>query len=156
VLKIKAVLTALLVSGFGLPALAQTATPGVDQRQIIQEKRIEQGTQSGALTPKEATKLEKGQEHVQKLEDRAKADGKVMPLERRRLHHAQDVQSKRIHREKHDHQHDCDHDGKRDHKMKGKHRACKTHDKHHAHDELHKSHEHQAPMWQPGIKAPAR
>ena len=76
--------------------------------------------QSGSLTQKEAGKLEKGQDHVQKVEDKAKADGKVTPKERERLQHAQDSQSKKIAREKHDKQHDYNHDGKKDHPNKGK------------------------------------
>jgi hypothetical protein len=36
------------------------------------------------------------------METRAKADGTVTGQERRRLHHAQNVESKRIYRQKHD------------------------------------------------------
>jgi hypothetical protein len=96
-----------------LLAFAQT-TPGVDQRQANQQQRIDQGVQSGALTSREAAKLDRGQDHVQKLEDRAKADGTVTAKERKRLQHAEDVQSKRIYREKHDRQVDRNHDGKND------------------------------------------
>ncbi len=83
---------------------AQTATPRVDQRQANQEARIQQGVQSGALTGKEAAKLEKGQAKVQAKEDKAKADGKVTARERAKLAKAQDRQSRRIAREKHDRQ----------------------------------------------------
>jgi len=38
------------------------------------------------------------------MEDKAKADGVVTAQERKRIQHAQDVQSKRIAREKHDKQ----------------------------------------------------
>jgi len=109
---------ASLFAVLALPVLAQTATPGVDQRQINQQQRIDQGVKSGQLTPKEATRLEKGQEHVQKVEDKVKADGKVTPKERARLQQAQDVQSRQIAKQKHDRQRDMDHDGKRDRKRK--------------------------------------
>ncbi len=100
------------------PARDPLATPRIDARQANQERRIDQGVQSGALTAKEAAKLDKGQEHVQKVEDKAKADGKVTARERTRIRHAEDVQSKRIAREKHDRQHDFNHDGKNDRKQR--------------------------------------
>lgn len=111
---------ATLIVAAPLAAFAQTspapgtATPRLDQRQANQEQRIQQGVQSGSLTPREADRLERGQEHVQNMETRAKADGKVTPKERARLEHAEDNQSKKIYREKHDRQHDLNHDGKMD------------------------------------------
>jgi hypothetical protein len=41
---------------------------------------------------------------VERLETRAQADGAVTKREKARLEHAQDVQSKRIYRQKHDRQ----------------------------------------------------
>ena len=92
-----------------LPALAfaqsdTTSTPRIDKRQANQERRIEQGEKSGALTPKEAGKLEKGQAHVQRMENKAVADGKATAKERKHIEHAQDKQSKKIYHEKHDNQ----------------------------------------------------
>ena len=92
------------VATLASPAFAQSSTPRIDQRQANQERRIEQGEKSGALTKKEANKLEKGQAHVQKMENKAVADGKVTAKERARIEHAQDKQSRRIYREKHDKQ----------------------------------------------------
>lgn len=121
-------LVAVLAS-FALPVLAQTAvaparnpaaTPGVDQRQANQQQRIDQGVKSGELTGKEAARLEKGQERVQKIEDKAKADGKVTPKERERLQKAQNVESRKIANQKHDRQHDRNHDGKKDRPGKNK------------------------------------
>ena len=80
------------------------ATPGIDKRQEMQQKRIDQGVQSGELNKREAARLERRQERVGKMEDKAKADGTVTRKERAKIHHAQDQQSKRIHREKHDRQ----------------------------------------------------
>ena len=121
-MKFKTAIAAMIVSAFALPVLAQTAapardpaaTPGIDQRQANQQKRIDQGVKSGELTQKEAARLEKGQEKVQKMEDKAKADGVVTAKERKRLKKAEDNQSKKIYREKHDRQHDRNHDGKMD------------------------------------------
>lgn len=95
---------AVAALAFALPAAAQTATPRVDQREANQQKRIDQGVQSGQLNQKEAARLEKGQAKVEKMEEKAKADGKVTPKERAALHHAQDKQSKRIAKQKHDKQ----------------------------------------------------
>ena len=95
-------------------AFAQVNTPRVDQRQANQEQRIDQGVASGSLTQREANRLERGQQHVDNMENRAKADGVVTRGERARLHQAQDVQSARIHRQKHDRQHDYNHNGRVD------------------------------------------
>lgn len=114
-MELKTLAAAVLVSAFALPALAQTAsTQRIDQRQANQQQRIDQGVQSGALTEKEAARMEKGQERVQKMEDKAVADGKVTAKEGARIEHAQDVQSKRVYRQKHDRQHDFNHNGKTD------------------------------------------
>jgi len=59
---------------------------------------------SGQLNQKEAARLEKGQVHVQKMESKAMSDGKVTKHEKRRIEHAQDVQSKHIVRERKDNQ----------------------------------------------------
>ena len=104
--------TALLFLGaLALPALAQTppardpaATPGIDKRQANQDKRIQQGVQSGQLTGREAARLEKGQARVERMEQRAKSDGVVTKKERARIEHAQNVESRKIAREKHDKQ----------------------------------------------------
>lgn len=95
-------------------AFAQANTPGIDQHQANQERRIDQGVVSGSLTQREANRLERGQQRVDNMENRAKADGVVTRQERARLHQAQEVQSDRIYRQKHDHQHDYNHDGRKD------------------------------------------
>ena len=97
----KLVSLAALAAAMVLPVAAQAATPRVDQREADQQARIQQGVQSGQLTSREATHLEKGQAHVQTMEDQAKADGKVTPKERARLTRAQDKQSRKIYHRKH-------------------------------------------------------
>ncbi len=98
-----------------LVAFAQGAsTPGFDQRQVNQERRIEQGVESGSLTQREAARLERGQDRLQNMENKAKADGVVSRQERVRLQRAENKQSQRIYREKHDRQHDYNRDGRID------------------------------------------
>jgi hypothetical protein len=92
-----ATLSALSVS----TAMANTATPRLDRREARQHARIQQGVQSGQLTAGEAAKLRAGQAHVQNMECRAKADGVVTPIERAKLTHAQNRQSRHIARLKH-------------------------------------------------------
>ena len=104
-MKLISLVTLLAAGAMAVPASAQVqSTPRVDQRQANQERRIEQGVKSGSLTQKEAARLEKGQAHVQKMENKAAADGKVTRKERERLEHAQNNQSRKIYREKHDKQ----------------------------------------------------
>jgi len=105
-------ITTALVAAFTLPAFAQTdSTKRIDQRQLNQERRIEQGVNSGTLNEREAARLDRGQARVEKMEDKASADGKVTMKERARIEHAQDQQSRRIYREKHDRQRE----GRREH-----------------------------------------
>lgn len=94
--------------------LAQSSTPRVDQRQVEQAQRIDQGVASGELSRREARRLERDQQHVENVEARAKADGVVTPRERARLDRAQDTQSRHIARQKHDRQHDYNHNGRVD------------------------------------------
>jgi len=99
---VKAAVIGIVALAVVAPALAQETR--VDRRQDRQEQRIDKGVQSGALTPHETKKLERGQRHVEALETRAQADGVVTAREKVRLEHAQDVQSKRIYKQKHDDQ----------------------------------------------------
>ncbi len=91
--------TSLTLLFLAAPALAETRA---DRRQLRQEQRIDQGVQSGQLTGRETQRLEKGQDHVESLETRAQSDGIVTGKEKARIERAQDVQSRRIHRQKHD------------------------------------------------------
>lgn len=98
------------------PALppAPSAQQRIDQREANQQKRIEQGKASGELTNREAARLEKGQARIHKMEDKSNADGKLTKKEAARIDHAQNQESRKIAREKHDRQHDRNHDGKMD------------------------------------------
>lgn len=85
-------------------AFAEAETPVVDQRQTNQEQRIDQGIASGQLNDREANRLNKQQEHINKMEDRAKSDGVITKKERARIGAAQARASRHIAREKHDRQ----------------------------------------------------
>lgn len=108
-------LIATLALTLGASAFAQTpvapvvpkdplATPKIDQRQANQEKRIDQGIASGALTQKEATKLDNREIKIESDKLAAKADGKVTSAERRKLKREENRASRAINRQKHDRQ----------------------------------------------------
>ncbi|GAB4176438.1 MAG: hypothetical protein Fur0039_19450 [Rhodocyclaceae bacterium] len=98
------------VAGTALSQFGVAAAAGADERQANQERRIEQGVASGQLTEREAARLEKGQARVRRMQDKAKSDGVVTPKERARIQNEQDVQSRRIYRQKHDRRRDLNHD----------------------------------------------
>jgi hypothetical protein len=71
------------------------------QRNINQQSRIEQGVQSGSLTNKEVSHLERGQARVERAEARAGADGHISAGEQARIQHKENKQSRKIFRDKH-------------------------------------------------------
>jgi hypothetical protein len=72
------------------------------QRNVNQQTRIEQGVQSGSLTTRETGRLENGEARIGKKEARAGADGNVNAHEQRRVQSAENRESRKIHRQKHD------------------------------------------------------
>jgi len=97
----QAFIATLLAAGVAAPAFAQSATPGIDKRQANQEKRIEQGEKSGALTSREAANLNKREDKLAADKAAATADGKVTAGERRKLNREADRDSRAIARKKH-------------------------------------------------------
>jgi len=71
------------------------------QRDANQQRRIEQGIQSGALTNKEVSGLERGQAKTSRMEAKAGADGHVGAREQARIQKRENKQSQKIYREKH-------------------------------------------------------
>lgn len=67
------------------------------QRNVNQEKRIEQGKTSGTLDNKQVGSLERGQAHVDHAEAKAGANGHVSAGEQANVQHRENHQSKRIH-----------------------------------------------------------
>jgi len=83
-------------------ATSFAGTPLIDARQNTQQHRIFKGVQDGDLNFHETLKLERGQQRIQNLKNQAKASGGVVtPLERARIHAAQNIQSARIFLKKH-------------------------------------------------------
>ena len=78
-----------------------TDDPGIQKKEQNQQKRIDQGINSGQLTHKEAGKLEKEQTRIRQDEARMKSDGKLTNKERRKLDREQNKASKDIHKKKH-------------------------------------------------------
>ncbi|MBL8310202.1 MAG: hypothetical protein JNL19_07260 [Burkholderiales bacterium] len=95
-------LIAAAVATLAVSAFAQTNTPVADQRQANQAARIQNGKASGALSKREAARMEAGQAKVAGMKAGAKADGKVTRAERRAIQKEQNKQSRRIYRQKHD------------------------------------------------------
>jgi hypothetical protein len=72
------------------------------QRNINQQERIKAGVKEGSLSNREAGALERGQAKVARKQARAGRDGHVGPREQARIQAAENRQSKRIFKEKHD------------------------------------------------------
>jgi hypothetical protein len=95
------VFSALTLSFAAPYAHADDSEARYDRRQAHQKERIKQGVRSGELTRRETGGLVRGQVRVNRMERRAEADGKVTRKERLRLERAQNKQSRRIFRKKH-------------------------------------------------------
>jgi hypothetical protein len=93
--------TVTAITFTGAPLSAQTNDPGIQKRMENQEGRIDQGVKSGALTPREAGRLEAEQARIKQNEERMKADGKLTAGERERLTRQQNKASRDIYRLKH-------------------------------------------------------
>jgi hypothetical protein len=72
------------------------------QRDVNQQKRIQAGAADGSLTTHEVGKLERGQSRAERRQARAGADGHVGPGEQAKIQHTENVQSRKIHRQRHD------------------------------------------------------
>lgn len=81
-------------------ASAQTTGSEV-QRNDNQQNRIEQGLQSGQLSTKEASHLEKGEAHVDKMEAHADKNGGPTPQQAANIQKAQNRESAAIAADKH-------------------------------------------------------
>ena len=78
-----------------------TNDPGIEKRMENQQGRIQQGVDSGQLTPKEAGRLQAQQARIKQHELRAKADGNLTPGKRAKLARQQNRASRNIYRLKH-------------------------------------------------------
>lgn len=80
-------LASALFADFGVaPAMAQNnSTPRIDQAQQAISARIQQGMQSGHITPSEAQLLFRREREILMRENQFKSDGNASPQERQRL-----------------------------------------------------------------------
>jgi hypothetical protein len=86
----------------GLLAAAAAGAAGVNGREAFQRERIRDGVADGSLTAGEAHRLGRQQRHIERMEQRFRADDGVLgPRERLRLDGALDRSSVRIHRTRH-------------------------------------------------------
>jgi hypothetical protein len=83
--------------------LAQNPDPTINQRKVDQQDRIAQGVKSGELTAGETSHLEHQEAGINKEERGMKAqdNGHLTKQDRRTLTHQQNVESRRIYRDKH-------------------------------------------------------
>jgi hypothetical protein len=74
------------------------------QRNVNQQQRIESGIKNDTLTNHEVAKLEQGEAKIDHKEAKAGANGHISAREQRKIQHAENHQSKKIHHEKSDSQ----------------------------------------------------
>ncbi len=97
-MKAAATVIAVAVAGlFSAAASAQTAGSEV-QRDVNQQRRIEQGLKSGSLNTREASQLEKGEARIDRMEANAAKDSTLNPAEKARIQRAQNQESRQINR----------------------------------------------------------
>jgi hypothetical protein len=99
-MKTRIIAASILVALASFSASAQTTADTV-QRNINQEKRIDQGVKSGELTKRETGKLEAGQARADHAEAVAGSDGHVGKNEQTRIQRKEDRQSGAIYKKKH-------------------------------------------------------
>ncbi|GAB4406720.1 MAG: hypothetical protein OHK0032_01830 [Thermodesulfovibrionales bacterium] len=82
-------------------AFAGTADPNIQDRIAEQQRRIDNGITTGALTRHEADVLQDNLNWIKAEEARLKADGRLTKRERARLHRELDRNSAMIYKKKH-------------------------------------------------------
>lgn len=101
-MKIRQLLIQGLALTMALGAVTEVVWAGeVKNREENQQDRIAQGVNSGALTPGETARLEKGEQKIEADRQKALADGKLTPQEKRKLNREENKESKKIHKLKH-------------------------------------------------------
>lgn len=94
-------LFALAFSGaVSLSALAQNAASET-QRDTNQQNRVEQGLKSGQLTTREAGKLERDEQRVDRTQARDMKDGTLTTQEKAQIQREQNQASRQIYQDKH-------------------------------------------------------
>ena len=95
-------LTLSLVAALLAIGSASAQTTGSEvQRNVDQQQRIENGLQSGQLSTKEASQLEKGEQKVDRMEANANKNGGPTAQQAAAIQKAQNRESNAIYRDKH-------------------------------------------------------
>src|SRR5437879_13385370 len=96
----KAAATVIAVAVAGLfPVAASAQTVGSEvQRDVNQQRRIEQGLKSGSLNTREASQLESGEARIERMEANAAKDGTLSPAEKARTQRDKNQESRQINR----------------------------------------------------------
>lgn len=76
----------------------------IERRDQFQDNRIERGIASGQITSQEGARLEGNRARIERMETRARSDGRMSGQERARIDHAQDRLGRSISRQSHDNQ----------------------------------------------------
>ncbi len=98
----------ILIASLALAATAGASlaheTRSIDRTQAKQLEELEKGRYTGQLTRKEYRDLKAEQAYIQRLENNAKADGRVTKREYNTIRDAQKAAEKHIYAEEHDNQ----------------------------------------------------
>jgi len=95
-------LTLSLVAALLAIGSASAQTTGTEvQRNVDQQQRIENGLQSGQLSTKETSQLEKGEQKVDRMEANANKNGGPTAQQAAAIQKAQNRESNAIYRDKH-------------------------------------------------------
>lgn len=101
--KLKTVVAIAVGSLFAGAAFAQS-NYSIEQRDRIEQARIDRGVESGQITSREADRLQGQRAQIERMESRARSDGTLTRNERARIDGAQDRLSRDIRRESNDRQ----------------------------------------------------
>jgi hypothetical protein len=100
---LKTVVAIAVGSLFAGAAFAQS-NYSLEQRDRIEQARIDRGVESGQITSREADRLQSERARVERMESRARSDGTMTRNERARIDGAQDRLNRDIRRESNDRQ----------------------------------------------------
>jgi len=92
---------ALAASALSTAAWADTVAEQDQQRDVNQQERIEQGLKSGELSTKEAGRLERDEQHVDRMQAHDLKNGSISPVEQARVNAAENKASGAIYADKH-------------------------------------------------------
>src|SRR5665213_2882772 len=76
----------------------------INQRQDVQQDRIDHGVRDGQITRSEQGRLEQGERNINRAQRQAEADGHVTSQERARIDRMTDREGRQINQQSHDRQ----------------------------------------------------